>query len=163
MNALHGRDAKRIIETKQALRKAHNSDASYQSATTPYTSKSRGVGWYEEQDESSRTRYSKIQKLNQVIATKELNPLVGPTMTFGPKDICPMQIPHIEALVIQLKIAIAMVRRILINTRSSIDIYTENNLEAVEISILGLRDKLHIPWNPKDYLSELATKTAQEM
>jgi len=53
---------------------------------------------------------AQIQKLNQVIATKKLKPLVGPSMTFGPEDIRPMQTPHIEALVLQLKIATAMIR-----------------------------------------------------
>jgi len=36
------------------------------------------------------------------MATRELKPLVGPTTTFGPKDIRPLQTPHNDALVIQL-------------------------------------------------------------
>ncbi|KAJ8433335.1 hypothetical protein Cgig2_023799 [Carnegiea gigantea] len=52
-SALQGEDVRRIIEAKQALKKAHNSWL----ATTPYASKSREAGWHVEQEESSRPHY----------------------------------------------------------------------------------------------------------
>ena len=42
------------------------------------------------------------------MAAKELKPLMELTMTFGSKDIHPLQTPHNDALVIQLKVATAM-------------------------------------------------------
>ncbi|KAJ8422673.1 hypothetical protein Cgig2_003217 [Carnegiea gigantea] len=84
-----------------------------------------------------------------VIATRVLKPLVGPIMTFGPEDMHPLQTPHNDALVIQLKIVTAMARRILVDIGSSVDIitleclkklqYNEKDLEAIETSIVGVR------------------------
>ncbi|KAJ8443697.1 hypothetical protein Cgig2_032320 [Carnegiea gigantea] len=53
-----GGDVSRIIKAKQALKKANNSIAASRSVITPYASKSHGVGWYEEQEESFCPRYS---------------------------------------------------------------------------------------------------------
>jgi len=55
-------------------------------------------------------RKAEIQKLSEVMATGELKLLMGLTMTLGPEDMCPLQTPHKDALVIQLKIGTAMVR-----------------------------------------------------
>ena len=81
------------------------------------------------------------------MAARDLKPLIGPTMTFGPKDICLLQTPHNDALVIQLKVANIMVRWILVDTESSVDIitleclkksqYSGNDLEAPEAPIVG--------------------------
>ncbi|KAJ8428859.1 hypothetical protein Cgig2_022998 [Carnegiea gigantea] len=49
------------------------------------------------------------------MAARELKPLIGPTITFGLKDMHPLQTPHNDAL-----IATAIVRRILVDTGSSI-------------------------------------------
>ena len=53
-------------------------------------------------DKELNTWYQKaqMQKLSQIMATRELKLLMGPTMTFGPKDVCPMQTPHNDALLI---------------------------------------------------------------
>ena len=61
-------------------------------------------------------------------------------MTFGPEDMRSLQTPHNDLLVVQLKIAAAMVQRVLIDTGSSVDIitlecfrklqYTEKDSEA---------------------------------
>ncbi|KAJ8437343.1 hypothetical protein Cgig2_009683 [Carnegiea gigantea] len=68
-------------------------------------------------------RKAQIQKLSQVMATRELKPLKVPTMTFGPEDKHPLQTPHNDALVIHLKITTAM--------------YTEKGLEAVKTPVVG--------------------------
>ncbi|KAJ8446779.1 hypothetical protein Cgig2_016089 [Carnegiea gigantea] len=91
---------------------------------------------------------AQIQKLSQVKAARDLKPLNGPTMTFGPNDMHPLQTPYNDALVIQLKVANAMVRRILMETGSSVDIitleclnklqYSEKDLEAPEALVVGL-------------------------
>ena len=81
------------------------------------------------------------------MVARELRPLTGPTMTFGPKDMRPLQAPHNDPLIVQLKIAAAMVRRVLIDTGSSVDIitlecftklqYTEKDLEAAGTPLVG--------------------------
>ena len=45
-------------------------------------------------------------------------------MIVGPKDMQPLQIPHNDVLVIQLKIATAIIRRVLVDTGNSIHIVT---------------------------------------
>ena len=67
---------------------------------------------------SAKYRKAQVRQLSQVMAARELRPLSGPTMTLGPKDMHPLQAPHNDPLVVQLKIATAMVRRVLIDTRS---------------------------------------------
>ena len=69
-------------------------------------------------------RKTQIRQLSQVMAATELKPLVRPTVTFDPKDMRLLQAPHNNPLVVQLKIAKAMVRGVLVDTRSSMDIIT---------------------------------------
>ncbi|KAJ8428237.1 hypothetical protein Cgig2_009952 [Carnegiea gigantea] len=61
-------------------------------------------------DNELNTRYQKahIWKLSEVMATRELKSAVGPTMAFGLEDLHPLQTPHNDDLVIQLKIATTM-------------------------------------------------------
>ncbi|KAJ8430261.1 hypothetical protein Cgig2_022719 [Carnegiea gigantea] len=85
------------------------------------------------------------------MAARELKPLMGPTMTFGPEDMQPLQTPHNGALAIQLKVATAMVCRILVDTESSIAIitleclkkleYSDKDLEAVEALVIGFGEQ----------------------
>ncbi|KAJ8435744.1 hypothetical protein Cgig2_003166 [Carnegiea gigantea] len=72
------------------------------------------IGGIDGKELSTGYQKSQIRKINQVMATGELKPLVGPTMTFGPENMRPLQTPHNDALVIQLKIATAMVHRVLV-------------------------------------------------
>ena len=68
-------------------------------------------------------------------------------MTFGSKDMCPLQTPYNDPLVVQLKIAKTMVRQILVDTGISVDIiilecfkkmqYTEKDLETVRVPLVG--------------------------
>ncbi|KAJ8425787.1 hypothetical protein Cgig2_014500 [Carnegiea gigantea] len=73
-----------------------------------------------------RTKDHDVECNIKIIATiikgiddKELNTklkqLIRPTITFGPRDMHPLQTSHNDALVIQLKIAIAMIHRILMD------------------------------------------------
>ncbi|KAJ8451884.1 hypothetical protein Cgig2_007367 [Carnegiea gigantea] len=81
------------------------------------------------------------------MAARELKPLVGPTMTFSSEDMRPLQTPQNDALVIQLKVAIAMVRRVLVDIGSFVDIitlecpkklqYNKKDLKTVETLIVG--------------------------
>ena len=73
---------------------------------------------------SAGYRKAQIRLLGQVMAARELKPLVGPTVTFGPEGMCPLQALHNDPLVVQLKIATAMVQRILVDIRSLVDIIT---------------------------------------
>jgi len=92
-------------------------------------------------------RKAQIRQLSQVMAAKELRPLSGPIMTLGPEDMGPLQAPHNDPLVVQLKIATAMVRRVLVDTGSSVDIitlecfkklqYSEKDLEATGTPLVG--------------------------
>ena len=68
-------------------------------------------------------------------------------MTFGPDDMRPLQVPHNDPLVVQLKIATALVRRVLIDTGSLVDIitlecfrklhYSEEDLEVTHTPLVG--------------------------
>jgi len=68
------------------------------------------------------------------MAMKELRSLRGPTMTFGPEDMRPLQTPHNDPLVVQLKIATTMVRRVLVDTGSSVDIITVECFKKLQYS-----------------------------
>jgi len=69
-------------------------------------------------------------------------------MTFGPEDMRLLQTPHNDPLVVQLKIAMIMVRRVLVNTGSSMDIimlecfkklqYSKKDLEAAKTPLVRL-------------------------
>ncbi|KAJ8431309.1 hypothetical protein Cgig2_032299 [Carnegiea gigantea] len=67
------------------------------------------VGGIDDRELNMGYRKAQIRKLSQVIAIRELNPPVGPIVTFGPKNMRPLQTPHNDALVMQLKISTAMV------------------------------------------------------
>jgi len=64
---------------------------------------------------NARYRKAQIRQLSQVMATKELKPLMWPTMIVSPYYMRPLQTPHNDALVIQLKIATAMTHWILVD------------------------------------------------
>jgi len=93
------------------------------------------------------------------MAARELKLLVGPTMTFGSEDMRPLRTPHNDALVIQLKIANAMGRRILVDTESSVDIitleclkklqYIEKDLQPVEAPVMAFRGQPTYPLRTK--------------
>ncbi|KAJ8450526.1 LOW QUALITY PROTEIN: hypothetical protein Cgig2_020163 [Carnegiea gigantea] len=93
---------------------------------------------------------------DKVMTIKELESLVGPTMMFGLEDMHPLQNPHNDALVIQLKIATAIIHQILIDTGSSIKIpslfnrlqYNKKDWKAVETPIVGFgRQATYPPQN----------------
>ena len=81
---------------------------------------------------SAGYRKAQVRQLSQVMAARELRPLTGPTITFGPEDMRPLQAPHNDPLVVQLKIATAMVGRVLIDTGSSVDIITLECLRKLQ-------------------------------
>ncbi|KAJ8437310.1 hypothetical protein Cgig2_022709 [Carnegiea gigantea] len=98
---------------------------------------------------------AQIQKLSQVMATRELKKLVEPTMKFGSEVMYPLQTPHNDALVTQLMTATTMVRQILVDTGSYVDIitleflkklqYNEKHLEVIEAPIVGLQEQATYP------------------
>jgi len=59
-----------------------------------------------------------------VMAARELKSFVGPTVTFDPEDMHPLKALPNDPLVVQLKFATAMIRRILVDTGGSVDIIT---------------------------------------
>lgn len=58
--------------------------------------------------------------------------LTIPTMTFSTKDARPMVTPHEDPLVIEVKIYRKTIRRVLIDTGSSVDIITWKCLELLK-------------------------------
>jgi len=68
------------------------------------------VGGIYHKEFSAKYRKAQVGKFNQVMATKELKPLKGPIIVFGLRDMCPLQTHRIDALVIKLKIAPALVQ-----------------------------------------------------
>ena len=82
------------------------------------------VGGFDVKEMSAGYMKAQIWQLCQVMVARELRLLVRPMVTFGPKDMRPLQAPHNDPLVVHLKIATAMLQRILVETRSSVDIIT---------------------------------------
>jgi len=48
------------------------------------------IGRIDAKELSTGYRKAQIRKLSQVTSARELKPLVGPAMTFGPEDIRPL-------------------------------------------------------------------------
>ena len=105
------------------------------------------TGGFDIEEMSVGYRKAQIRQLSQVMAARELRPLNGPTMTFGLEDMRPLQAPYNDLLVVQLKIATVMVRRVLVDIGSSVDIitlrcfkklqYSEKDLEATGMPLVG--------------------------
>jgi len=89
---------------------------------------------------STGFRKAQIRQLSQVMAARELKPLVGPTVTFGPEDIHPLQAPHNDPLVVQLKIATAMVQQYWWTQEVR---WTSSHLSALKVTVYreGLRGR----------------------
>jgi len=112
-------------------------------------------GGFNVKELSAGYRKAQVRQLSQAMAARGLRPLTGPTRTFGPEDLRPLQAPHDDPLVVQLKIAAAMVRRVLIDTGSSVDIitlecfrklqYTEKDLEAAGTPLVGFEGQPTYP------------------
>ncbi|KAJ8420332.1 hypothetical protein Cgig2_006247 [Carnegiea gigantea] len=104
------------------------------------------IGGIDDKELNIGFRKAQIRKLSQVIAAKELKPLIGPTMTFGLEDMHPFQTPHNDTLVMQLKITTIITCRILMDMGNFIDIislgyfkklqYNEKDLVALETPIV---------------------------
>ena len=58
-------------------------------------------------------------------------PVTVPTMVFGGREAPRFASPHNDPLVVKMKIASTIIRRILINTRSSMDIITWDYLKKL--------------------------------
>ena len=56
---------------------------------------------------------------------------MAPTMVFGGEDAPRLATPHNDPLVVEMKIANALVRRILVDTGSSVDIITKDCLQKL--------------------------------
>jgi len=82
------------------------------------------IGGIDDMELNKGYRKAQVWKLSQIMATRGLRSIIGPTMTLSLEDIRHLQTPHNDTSVIQLKIANAMVRRILVETGSSVDIIT---------------------------------------
>ena len=60
--------------------------------------------------------------MQQVLVTEQGSRITVPTMVFGRKEASRFTSPHNDPLVVEMKIAIAIVWRILIDTGSFVDI-----------------------------------------
>jgi len=113
------------------------------------------TGGLDVKEMSAGYRKAQIRQLSQVMAARELRLLNGLTMTFGPEDMSPLQAPHNDPLVVQLKIDTAMVRRVLVDMGRSVDIITmecfkklqssEEDLEATGTPLNGFRGQPTYP------------------
>ena len=92
------------------------------------------TGGFDVKEMSAGYRDAQIRQLSQTIAARELRPLNGPTMTFDLEDMRPLQASHKDPLVVQLKIAMAMVRRILVDIGSFVDIITLECFKKLQYS-----------------------------
>jgi len=110
---------KRTNKNRQEALQKKQRDADQSTVVTATIS-----GGLDAKEMSARYRKVQIRQLSQVMAARELRPLNGPTMTFGPEDMRLLQAPPNDPLVVQLKIDTVMVRQVLVHTVSSVDIIT---------------------------------------
>ncbi|KAJ8451346.1 hypothetical protein Cgig2_014118 [Carnegiea gigantea] len=72
-----------------------------------------------------------LRSAQQVLTTEQGPRTMVPTMVFGGKEAPRFAYPHNDPLVVEMKIASVIVRRILIDTGSSIDIITWDSLKKL--------------------------------
>ncbi|KAJ8421741.1 hypothetical protein Cgig2_020902 [Carnegiea gigantea] len=72
-----------------------------------------------------------LRGAQQVLTTEQGPHITVPTMVFGGKEALRFASPHNDPLVVEMKIASAIIRRILINTGSSVDIITWDCLKKL--------------------------------
>jgi len=89
-------------------------------------------------------RKAHIQQLGQIITANDLKLAMGPAMDFGLEDMCPIQALYNDALVIQLKITMPMVRRILVVIGSPVDIIILKCLKKLQYSEKDLQSRRHL-------------------
>ncbi|KAJ8423869.1 hypothetical protein Cgig2_009497 [Carnegiea gigantea] len=91
-------------------------------ASTPYATHSRRTSWFEEQEQASKPR-------REISGRRPC--IMVPTMVFGGKEAPRFASPHNGPFVVEMKIVSAIVRRILIDTGSSVDIITWDCLKKL--------------------------------
>ncbi|KAJ8436368.1 hypothetical protein Cgig2_017164 [Carnegiea gigantea] len=74
---------------------------------------------------------AQIRGTQQVLTTEQGNRITVPTMVFNGCKGLHLSAPHTDPLVVELKVANALIRRILIGTRSSVDIVTWDCLKRL--------------------------------
>ena len=74
---------------------------------------------------------ARLRGVQQVLTTEQGPCITVPTMVFGGKEAPRFTSPHNNPLVVEKKIALAIVQRILIDTRSSVDIITWDCLKKL--------------------------------
>jgi len=89
-------------------------------------------------------RKAHIQQLGQIITANDLKLAMGPAMDFGLEDMCPIQALYNDALVIQLKITMPMVCRILVVIGSPVDIIILKCLKKLQYSEKDLQSRRHL-------------------
>ncbi|KAJ8421383.1 hypothetical protein Cgig2_009801 [Carnegiea gigantea] len=77
------------------------------------------------------TQRAHLGGAQQVLTTEQGSHIMVPSMVFGGKEALRFASPHNDPLVVEMKIASAIVRRILINTGSSVDIITWDCLKKL--------------------------------
>jgi len=74
---------------------------------------------------------AQLRGTQQVLTTEQGSYITVPTIVFGGEEAPRFASPHNDPLVVEMKIASAIVRRILIDTGSSIDIITWDFLKKL--------------------------------
>ena len=74
---------------------------------------------------------AQLRSAQQVLTMEQKSSLTAPTMVFGGKDAPRLATPHNDPLVVEMKIANTVVRRILVDTGSSVDIITKDCLQKL--------------------------------
>ncbi|KAJ8420089.1 LOW QUALITY PROTEIN: hypothetical protein Cgig2_002030 [Carnegiea gigantea] len=87
---------------------------------------------------------AQLRGMQQVLMTEQGPHLIAPTMVFGAKEAPHFAFPHNDPLVVEMKIARAIVRRILVDTGSSIDIITWDYLKKMTHSGRDIVPLVHL-------------------
>jgi len=74
---------------------------------------------------------AQLRTARQVLTVEQGSCITAPTMVFGGKDAPRFASPHNDPLVVEMKVASAIVRRILVDTGSSVDIITWDCLKKL--------------------------------
>ena len=74
---------------------------------------------------------AQLRSAQQVLTMEQKPSFTAPTMVFGGKDAPRLATSHNDPLVVEMKIANAVVRRILVDTGSSVDIITKDYLQKL--------------------------------
>ncbi|KAJ8433469.1 hypothetical protein Cgig2_020641 [Carnegiea gigantea] len=100
----------------------------------------------EPRDEECSTEIAQLRGAQQVLTAYQSSQVTVPTVQFGGGEGPHFTSPHNDPLVVEMKVASAIVRRILIDMGSSVDIITWDCLKKLKYLGREIITKRSFPW-----------------